>query len=107
MSGVRVARSRLEELRALRDRVNLEILAEERRIALELPAKRKPASTGRKRNDAGNSVDQRLVELGTTARKVREWARAVGLEVKRQGRIGSALLDAWEAAHPDARKRAP
>lgn len=95
MSGVKVG-TRLEQLHALRDRIALEIRAEERRLALQRPAFEVFAKPGRK-----NAVAEQLEQLGVTSRQVKEWALANGLidEIKR-GRIGAHLVDAYAEAHP-------
>lgn len=98
MSGVQVG-SRLEQLRALRRRLDHEIATEERRIALDVPARPAPRPP---RPTEVNRVDVRLRELGVTAREVKEWAYDAGLilEIKR-GRVSEALVEHFA----DARER--
>jgi hypothetical protein len=94
MSGVRTG-TRLEQLYALRDRIALEIRAEERRLALQRPNFEVFKKPGRR-----NAVETLLDDLGVTSRQVKEWAHATGLvdEVKR-GRVGADLVNAYADAH--------
>jgi hypothetical protein len=94
MSGVRTG-TRLEQLYALRDRIALEIRAEERRLSLQ-----RPAFEVFKKPRPKHTTELRLEQLGLTSRQVKEWAHATGLvdEVKR-GRIGADLVNAYADAH--------
>lgn len=96
-----VNHSRLQKLRALRDRLNVE---------LGLPAvktpkirKRRPPKTPRRPSDlpaAPNRVDQLLAALGVTARDVKEWGVAQGhLQKVARGRVGYPLVQDYAEAH--------
>lgn len=39
------------------------------------------------------------VELGPSARLIRDWARSNGVEVPDRGRVPQSVIDAYEAAH--------
>lgn len=96
MSGISHG-SRLEQLLRLEQQVRHEIAVERRRVALEGPAREVPR-TPRRLVDV-NRVDVRLVELGVTARQVKEWAVAAGLlDRVRRGRVGADLVEAYAAA---------
>lgn len=92
MSGVTTG-TRLEQLRKLRTRIEQEIAAEERRLALEgMRVFQRPAR-GR------NRVDELLAELGATAGDVKRWALAAGLITEiRRGRVGLQLVEAYAQA---------
>lgn len=93
MSGVRCG-TRLDQLRALRRRIDLEIMVAAREEALARPIVRsRPERRGR------NTVDEQLAELGVTSHDVKVWALQAGLvsEIKR-GRIGQNLVDSYRSA---------
>lgn len=96
MSGVRTG-TRLEQLRALRARLDHEIAAELRRAAQE-PDPR-PVTTARKssrrRPATPNATSQLLEQLGVTAADVRAWARESGRDVPAHGRLSLALVEAY------------
>lgn len=90
MSGV-VTGTRLDQLKALRRRLDHEIAVEARRM-LDGPRPIRKATRPR-------SYTERLGGRGIEARQVKEWAVANGLlpEVKR-GRVSLDLIEAyWEA----------
>lgn len=90
MSGIET-RSRLEQLHALRNRIDQEIAAE---LRLNPPPRRPPKPT---------ESALLLAELGVTAKHVKEWACTQGLiPAVVRGRVALALVDAY-AAHMDAR----
>lgn len=90
MSGIATG-TRLDQLKALRRRLDHEIAIEARR-SLDAP-------TARRSKPRTRTYRERLEARGIEARQVKEWAVANGLlpEVKR-GRVSLDLIEAyWEA----------
>lgn len=112
MSPVRTG-PRLEHLLALQRRLEHEIAAERRKLALEdrdapgrtLPGAtpepvEQPSSRARTARATAAETAARLDRLGVNARQVKEWAITAGLldEVKR-GRVPGDLVAAYADAH--------
>lgn len=98
--------SRLERLERLQRRTQHERQSAERRDdRLALPRLR---DLEQQVNDAlkaerqalfGNSVDQRLKEIGVTAKAIRTWAVERGLTKAQRGRLGAELVEAYIQHH--------
>lgn len=91
--------TRLEQLIALRNRIDLEIKAERRRqdggrIRTQETRKRTPGGDG--------NPEERMAALGVDSHTVKQWAVDVGLATDiRRGRTSHDLVDAYiEANHP-------
>lgn len=98
MSGISTG-TRLEQLERLKAKVDLEIAAERRRLALdERFVTFQRADHDRRRVDATKA---RLEQLGVTAKDVKVWAVGVGLlaDVKR-GRVARELVEKYAEARP-------
>ena len=76
-------RSRLERLKALRSRVDLEIADEERRLRERLL----------------DQAGQIRASAGSTA-KVRAWAVEQGIPVGQRGALALSVCEAYAQAHP-------
>lgn len=98
--------SRLERLERLQRRTQHERQSAERRDdrlavprLLELEAKVNDALKAERQALFGNSVDQRLKEIGVTAKAIRTWALAEGLTRAQRGRLGAELVEAYIQHH--------
>lgn len=58
----------------------------------------KYVAAGRRAGGRGNAAKRR-VQMGTSAREIRDWARSTGRKVPDRGRIPSEVREAFEAAH--------
>jgi hypothetical protein len=95
MSGVTVG-SRLEQLEELRARIEYEIAAERRRVAISVP--NPPPARVPKLTEV-NRVDVRLAGLGVTSRQVKEWAVDAGLlDHVHRGRVAAHLVEMFAEA---------
>lgn len=96
MSGVRTG-TRLEQLERLRVKIDQEIAAERRRLALD----ERFEVFQRPRARRSDPTKDRLEALGISSHEVKVWAVAEGLlpAVKR-GRVARALVEQYAEAHP-------
>lgn len=99
MGGIR-AGTRLEQLLALRDRLNHEIAIERRHTlnagrAAAQPAR--PAPT----TPPAPTIERQLLDRGLTARQVKEWAVENGhVDHVARGRLSQRLLALYVQHHP-------
>lgn len=97
MSGVRTG-SRLEQLEALRARIDHEIAVERRRLIVE--EGRRWITPGRRNSPAPSQGDQLLQQHAITASQVRTWALDHGLIDKiARGRVPTTLVQQYVEAH--------
>lgn len=109
MTGIRTG-SRLEQLEALRRRLDHEIAVERRAAILAAPCTDHDTTTGRqptgKRAPTGTGkgsdavAHARLEELGVTTRQVKQWAVSVGLiPALVRGRVALPIIEKYAEAH--------
>ena len=81
------ARTRLDQLRDLRRRVDQEITAAEWGLCYTKPQR---------------ALDLDLKRAGTTDAEVRAWAQSLGIRVPDRGRVSRTLVQSYARAHSEA-----
>lgn len=98
--------SRLEQLLALRRRVDVEIEQERRAEALRSPGRPDTGKTARVRpiGRVSSRADAHasLARLGVTPAQVREWGTTRGFELAIRGSLPIEVVEAYVAAHARA-----
>lgn len=98
MSGVRTG-SRLEQLEALRARLDHEIAQERRRLATTpRPAPTRAPRPSEPRTPAG-ILHATLTDLGATPHDVRTWAREQGVRIAERGPVPRVAIEAYIDTH--------